>query len=104
MRHIISFAFDFDDAAVSNKIQDTVEKAVIDKITKDIEVKIFEQGWYFDDNKTVSTDHLSTWAENLIIKIFEENKEAIISQAAKYLADSYKRTKVWKEATGEVIK
>lgn len=104
MQHIVSVAFDFDDQAVSEKIQASVEKAVIDKITKDVEVKVFEQDWYFGSNKTVSTDHLSTWTKNLIAKIFEENKETIIDQAAKYLADSYKRTKAWKEATGEVTK
>lgn len=102
MEHLVTIAFDFDDKTVAKKIEDTVEKAVVDKITAEVEEKLFERYW---GRRKVDpeNDRLSLWTENVVKEIFLRYKEEIITKAAEIAADSFKRTKVWKEAAQRAI-
>lgn len=104
MEHLVTIAFDFDDKTVSDKIHGTVEKTVIDKIKAEVEEKIFERDRW-SNRRTVDPDRdpLSSWTENVIKGIFLEYKEEIIGKAAEIVADSFKRTKAWKEAAAAKI-
>lgn len=77
MEHLVTIAFDFDDATVTNKIHATVEKTVIDKITAEVEGKIFEKNW---GAKKVDPerDSLSWWTERIVKNLFLEHKDEII--------------------------
>lgn len=62
----------------------------------------------FDDEKVKSniekTIEKQVVAERIIRAIFLEHKDEIIEKAAYILADSFKRTKAWKEAAEKEIK
>ena len=49
-------------------------------------------------------DPLSAWAENIVRDIFLHYKDEVIAKAAEIVADSFKRTKAWKEAAGGAMK
>ena len=102
MEHLVTIAFDFDDATVTNKIHNTVEKTVIDKITAEVEGKIFEKNW---GAKKVDPerDSLSWWTERIVKNLFLEHKDEIIGKAAEILADSFKRTKAFKEVAAKAM-
>ena len=99
MEHIVTIAFDFDDKTVTKHIEDTVEKAVIDKITTDVEERLFTKDVWRSRNVKVDpeNDPLSAWTKHIVEDIFLEYKDEFINKAAEILADSYKRTKAWKE-------
>lgn len=98
MEHLVTIAFDFDDKTVTEKIHDTVEKTVINQIKAEVEEKIFERDRWRRKTVDPNCDPLSSWTENVVREIFLEYKEEIISKAAEIVADSFKRTKAWKEA------
>lgn len=104
MEHLVTIAFDFDDKTVTDKIHGTVEKTVIDKIKTEVEEKIFERDRW-SSRRTVDPDRdpLSAWTESIVREIFLEYKEEVISKAAEIVADSFKRTKAWKEAAAAKI-
>lgn len=100
MEHLVTIAFDFDDKTVTDRIEKTVEKAVIDKISSEVEEKLFSREW---GRRTVDPkrDPLSDWTNSVVKGIFLDHKDIIIEKAAELLADSFKRTKAWKEAAVE---
>ena len=97
MEHIVTIAFDFDDATVTKHIEDTVERAVTEKIITDVEERIFTRDRWRTKKVDPERDPLSVWTESVVKEIFLEYKDEIINKAAEILADSYKRTKAWKE-------
>lgn len=107
MEHLVTIAFDFDDKTVSEKIEKTVEKTVIDKITKEAENKVFRNdSWSSWNRREVDPekDPLSAWTENIVRDIFLHYKDEVIAKAAEIVADKFKRTKAWKEAAGGAMK
>lgn len=104
MEHLVTIAFDFDDKTVTDKIHATVEKTVIEKITKDVEKKLFAANWGWNGRGIdPDRDSLSMWTEGLVREVFTEHKDAIISKAAELLVDSFKRTKAWREAAQKAM-
>lgn len=102
MEHLVTIAFDFDDKTVADKISKTVEKQVTEEIKKEVEAKLFEKArWPKEPDP--ARDPLSLWTRELVREIFLENKDAIVERASEILADSYRRTKVWKEAAAGKI-
>ena len=114
--HILNFAIEFDD----ERITKMVEKKAVDSILTDIEKNVMNnifQSDYFGqqavrvvDNygeKSVKVDanaQLKDWVTNVIKEDLQKHRDKIIDLAAEKLADSYKRTKRWKDKTSEVIK
>jgi len=101
MEHLITIAFDFDDKAVSDKIEATVEKTVVSKIVHDMEGRLFTRTGWGGGKVDPQSDRLSEFTECIVRNFMEDYKDNIIERAAALLADSYKRTKAWKEAAGE---
>lgn len=110
--HIVSFSIGIDDDAIINNIQDKACKEIIKDIKVDALNKIFRARYYGD--KAVSTTRegnikvdsnaeLSNFVVDLIREALLDCRNEVISRAAEILADSYKRTKAWKEKAGEVL-
>lgn len=106
--HIVSIAFNFDDAAITRQIEETVVNAVITKITDEIKEIIYakKSGYGYYSNKVNENDNspLKNIVHVEVRSIIEENKDAIIKIAASELASSLRRSKAVKEATEEVVK
>ena len=97
MEHLITIAFDFDDKAVSDKIETTVAKEVTNKIVHDVEGRLFSKAGWGAGKIDPQRDSLSHFTESIVREFLDECRDAIIDKAAAILADSYKRTKAWKE-------
>lgn len=111
--HILNFAVEFDD----EKIRDMVEKKAVDSIVADIKQQlldaIFDNGYYGHSavirkkdsctgKETVEVSKnakLKSWVIEVIKEDLNEHRNEIIQLAAKELAESFKRTKKWKEKT-----
>ena len=112
--HILNFAIAIDDDAIIKSIQKNAEKQIINDIKKGLINTIFATGYYgnqsavsinrYDDSISITQGAVLTEAAKEIVKnIMAEYKDEIIAAAAKELADSFKRTKKWKEKTEEVV-
>ena len=103
MQHIVQIAFDFDDARVTEKIENQASQQIIDKITKDIEQKMFASpGWGLEPDP--KRDDLKNWVKDIIHEEFINYKDEIITKAVKELVDSTKRTKAFKEKLNTEMK
>ena len=112
--HILNFAISLEDDVIREAIYKNAEKEISSSIKKDILNAIFEsRGYIYGNDATIKRPNgdvalsdnarLQGFAINLVKDIFNENKEEIIKLAAHELADSFKRTKKWKEAAGNVL-
>ena len=111
--HIVSFSVGIDDDKIVDNIQKNAEKQVIRDIRQKVMDEIFANRWSYKksaikfdvhDNIVVDYDaELTDFAKDVIKEAFNDCREEIIKQAAKELADSFKRTKVWKEAAAKAL-
>ena len=112
--HILNFAISIDDSAIIKNIQEKAEQQIINDIKEDLIRRIFEDGWNGRSSPvrknydgSISVTHSANLKDptiQLVKDTLLEFKDEIIAAAAKELADSYKRTKKWKELTEEVMK
>ena len=111
--HILNFAIEFDD----ERITEMVAKKAVDSILTDIELNvmnhIFQNSSYGQravklvGKNSVKVDdkaQLKSWVADIIKEDLQKYQDKIIELAAEKLADSYKRTKQWKDKTNEVVK
>lgn len=106
MEHILQFGVDIDDQKIINAVESNGVKQILDGIKIDILNRIFTKGYYNSkvitidskgDVKLSSEAQLTGFAENIIKDAINDLKPEIIDAAADKLADSYKRTKAWKD-------
>lgn len=113
--HIVSFSVGIDD----DKIVDYIQKNAVKQITNDIRLtvmdRVFANRWDWrksavniddEDRLKVSAGdaELTDFAKDVIKEAFNDCRDEIIKQAAHELAESFKRTKAWKEAAAEALK
>ena len=113
--HIVSFSVGIDD----DKIVDFIQKNAAKQVTNDIRLtvmnKIFANRWSYrksavkindEDKLEVSAGdaELTDFAKDVIKEAINDCRDEIVKQAAKELAESFKRTKAWKEAATDVLK
>ena len=104
MQHILNIAFDFDDEKVrtiaEKKIEQDMDSIVKGIILDHIAPEIYNRyRGQTDRNWEVFNQKVNDRIDN----IMEEHKQEIIELAAVKLADSFKRTKVWKEKASESL-
>ena len=113
--HIVSFAIGIDDQAIINSVQKSAEKQIINDIKQNVLGQIFVNRYGYRTAPTTKDGHgntvldennaeLSEFAKELVKETLAENKDTIVAMAAEKLAESFKRTKAWKDATEEVLK
>lgn len=98
MQHIINIAFDFDDDKVKAIAEKTIEQDM-DSIIKEIILDSVapRQYSYLTNKRERNWEGLSNKVTIRIDAVLKEYKDEIIELAASKLADSFKRTKAWKE-------
>lgn len=102
MQHIFNIAVEFEDEHIQNMIYARAEKEVIKKVILDVENAIYEHSTW---NQADSNEHNRRGVTQLIKdytdKFFTDNKDAIIAETSKILADRLSRTKAAKELVKE---
>lgn len=110
--HILNFSIGLDDEGIREAVQKKAENEILKEIKVDILNAIFRTSTYrveaakinYNGEIEISRDaELTMFTKDLIKETLEENKDAIIKMAAENLAESFKRTKNWKNATAEVM-
>ena len=104
MQHILNIAFDFDDEKVKKIAENALEKD-LDNIIRTIildEIAPYKPN-YFEKKGERDWTPIRNKVVDGLDKILYEHKEEIIDIASTKLADSVKRTKVWRERYQEVI-
>lgn len=104
MEHILNIAFDFDDNRVRNVIERQACEQVINKLSNDIENALATEatGRYY--NRGQAGDGIAAIAKARVDRIIDDNKDIIIQEAAKQLADRLMRTKAAKNAVEAAVK
>ena len=96
MEHIVQFAVSIDDHAITEHVTKNAENEIIKDLKQQVTNKMFNSR-YYRCNADPEKDPLSEWAKKEIIDAFlENNKEQIISEAAKALAEKLARSKAGK--------
>lgn len=104
MQHIVNIAFDFDD----DKVRSIAEKKCQDSMDEIIKEIILDQiaplrYSYYDKKETRDFGWMQRKLDVAMNAYIEGHREEIIDRAAEKLADSFKRTKVWKEKAKEAM-
>ena len=104
MQHILNIAFDFDDDRVRTIAEKKIEQDM-DSIIKEIILDHIapESHSFYSDRTGRNWEVFNRKVNDRIDAILEEHKQEIIELAAVKLADSFKRTKVWKEKASESL-
>lgn len=96
MEHIIQMAISVEDEKIVRMVEETAEKQIIETLTGRVENVISEKrGWYGKSEKDYTP--LKNMVSEQVAKILDENKDLILSEASKILADKLARSKAGKE-------
>ena len=98
MEHIVQFAIGIDDDAIRKRVIESAYNDVVKQLMDEAkrETKLSHPSYY----------QRQTWSDildNALQKYVEENKETVIELAATKLAESYKRSKAYKEAMSKAM-
>lgn len=99
MNHIIQFAFDFDDARITEMVEAQAAKQVIDKITKDVENILYTKRYGYQSDAPIRE-----FVADRVNAIIDEHKDDIINAAVERLTDKLARTKLAKETLADAMK
>ncbi len=96
MEHIIQMAISVEDERIVKKVEETAEQKIINNLTEKVENIISEKiGWYRNEERDYTP--LKNMVSERISTILEENKDFILSEASKILADKLARSKAGKD-------
>lgn len=96
MEHIIKMAISVEDERIVKRVEETAEKQIIETLTDRVEDVISEKrGWYGKSERDYTP--LKDMVSEQIAKVLDENKDLILSEASKILADKLARSKAGKE-------
>lgn len=98
MEHIVQFGISIDDNRIQEAIEKNAYQSVIDNLVKEAKKQLPRQGYY--GNGDVDWNSM---AKQVIMELVEGKEEEIIELAADKLADSFKRTKLYKEKMSEKL-
>ena len=94
MEHIVQFALGIDDRRIIKEIEKTAERQVIENITKEIKGIIYDRSGWYGNRET--NEPLKQMIRGQLDDILAENKETILSEASRILADRLARSKAGK--------
>lgn len=100
MQHIVNIAFDFDDEKVKKVAENKVENemsSIIKQIVTEQIAPLERQFGMYREGPVHNWNKFDRRVDGIIREFMETNKEEIMDRAATKLAESYKRTKAWKE-------
>ncbi len=95
MEHIIQMAISIEDKRIVEKVEETAERQIIQTLTEEVRDVISEKrGWRGDERDYAP---LKDMVSERVLGMLEENKDFILSNASKILADKLARSKAGKE-------
>lgn len=104
MQHIVNIAFDFDDDKIRSiaekKCQDSMDEIIKDIILDQIAPMRYS---FYEKKETRDWSMLHGKLDKAMRDFVESHGDEIIELAAEKLADSFKRTKIWKEKAKEAM-
>ena len=100
MIQTIQFTIDFDDETLKKRIAENAERQAIKTITDGVKKELFGLDYY---GKPCSRD-VAEWVRERVGELLAANRDEIIVQASKELADRLYRSKNVREVAGEVAK
>lgn len=96
MEHIIQMAISVEDEKIVKRVEEAAENQITKTLTDRVENVICEKrGWYGSKERDYAP--LKDMVSEQIAKVLDENKEFILSEASKILADKLARSKAGKE-------
>jgi hypothetical protein len=95
MEHIVQFGISIDDDRITKAIEEKAEKEIIHHLHQRIDNILFEARYY--GGRCDPNEGLRTWAKERFDMWLNENKDALIDCAGKYLAEKLSRTKAARE-------
>lgn len=98
MEHIVQFAIGIDDKAIQDRIEKEAYNDIINKLIEDVKNDLPKQNGFRD--RSVNWRYL---VEQELTEFVEKNRAEIIDAAANKLCESFKRTKVFKEAMTDAM-
>ena len=98
MEHIVQFAIGIDDEAIRERVIKCAYDDVVKKLLEEAkrETKLSSTNYY---NKK----SWSNFVDDALRGYLNENKDLVIELAATKLAESYRRTKAYREAMNKVM-
>ena len=93
MQHIFNIAIDMDDERIINAVSEKAEKEIIKTMCSKVEEIIYKKDYW---GKKASLDPLRDMVNKKIDEILKENKDYILNEASKILADRLLRSKAGK--------
>lgn len=98
MQHIFNIAVEFEDEHIQQMIYAKAENEVIKKVIQDVENAIYEHScWNKDDSSERNRRGVTQLIKDYTDQFFTDNKDAIIKETSKILADRLSRTKAAKK-------
>ena len=97
MEHIVQFAIGFDDEGIRKRLEENAYDDILNKLVNEA-----KKGLSLNCSDLYQRQRWSTIVDSALHNYFDENKETIIDLAATKLAESYKRTKAYKEKMSNV--
>lgn len=92
----MQIAISVEDEKIVKRVEETAEKQIIETLTGRVEDVISERcGWYGRKERDYAP--LKNMVSEQIAKVLDENKDLILFEASKILADKLARRKVGKE-------
>ena len=104
MEHIVQFAISMDDANITKLVEENASKVIIGNIQTEVEKILFDHQYYARTPSERNREGVIEWTKRRVEEFLEENRDAIITEASKYLADKMSRTKAVKEAAVRAVK
>lgn len=96
MEHIIQMAISVEDEKIVKEVEETAEKQIIQTLADRVEDVISEKhGWYGNQKRDYAP--LKNMVSEQITKILDDNKDFILAEASKILAEKLSRSKAGKE-------
>lgn len=96
MEHIVQFAIGIDDNAIVKAVSENAEKEIIKCLQQQVTNILFRPKNYLKRDADPKIDPLSEFAQEIILEFFKENKDIIIENASKIIADKLARSKAYK--------
>ena len=99
MEHIVQFAIGIDDEAIQKRVIESAYNDVVKQLINEAKQELGLAGRVYDRR--------ANWNDLIDLALgnyLEENKDMVIELAANKLAESYKRSKAFKEKMADAIK
>lgn len=97
MEHIVQFAIGIDDEGIRKRVEGNAYNDILDKLVGEAKKSLS-----LNCSEYNQRERWKSIVNEALRNYFDENKETILDLAASKLAESYKRTKAYKEKMSNV--